>query len=65
MIIVLVVILVLLFVGLLVAACSVHILREYERGVVFRLGRLSDLKGPGVVLLAPLSTGSCASACVP
>ncbi|MGI8904445.1 MAG: slipin family protein [Solirubrobacteraceae bacterium] len=53
MIVVLVVILVLLFVGLLVAASSVHILREYERGVVFRLGRLSDLKGPGLVFLAP------------
>jgi regulator of protease activity HflC (stomatin/prohibitin superfamily) len=53
MIIVLVVILAFLFVGLLLASTSVHILREYERGVVFRLGRLSDLRGPGVVLLAP------------
>ncbi len=53
MIIVLVVLLVLVFVGLVVAANSVHILREYERGVVFRLGRLSALKGPGVVILAP------------
>jgi regulator of protease activity HflC (stomatin/prohibitin superfamily) len=53
MIVVLVVILALLFVGVLLASSSVHILREYERGVVFRLGRLSDLKGPGVVLLAP------------
>jgi regulator of protease activity HflC (stomatin/prohibitin superfamily) len=31
----------------------VRILREYERGVVFRLGRLLDQKGPGVVLLIP------------
>ncbi len=53
MIIVLAVVLVLLFVGLAVAASSVHILREYERAVVFRLGRLSKLQGPGVVLLAP------------
>jgi regulator of protease activity HflC (stomatin/prohibitin superfamily) len=36
-----------------VASSSAHILREYERGVVFRLGRLSELKGPGVVLPAP------------
>ncbi|MEO8966856.1 MAG: slipin family protein [Solirubrobacteraceae bacterium] len=38
---------------MVLAANSVHILREYERAVVFRLGRLSELKGPGVVLLAP------------
>ena len=53
MVIVLVVILMMLLVGLSVAAGSVHILREYERGVVFRLGRLSELRGPGVVVLAP------------
>ncbi|WP_442970239.1 slipin family protein [Rhodococcus sp. UNC363MFTsu5.1] len=32
---------------------SVRILREYERGVVFRLGRVLDSKGPGLVLLVP------------
>jgi regulator of protease activity HflC (stomatin/prohibitin superfamily) len=32
----------------------VRILREYERGVVFRLGRLLDPKGPGVALLIPV-----------
>jgi regulator of protease activity HflC (stomatin/prohibitin superfamily) len=37
-----------------VAAASVRILREYERAVVFRLGRLIGAKGPGVVLLVPL-----------
>jgi regulator of protease activity HflC (stomatin/prohibitin superfamily) len=31
----------------------VRILREYERSVIFRLGRLLDQKGPGVVLLIP------------
>ena len=51
--IVLVVIGVLVAIGLLTAAASVHVLREYERGVVFRLGRLSQLKGPGVILLVP------------
>ena len=40
--------------GLLVAAASVRILREYERGVVFRLGRLLDPKGPGVAFLIPI-----------
>jgi regulator of protease activity HflC (stomatin/prohibitin superfamily) len=44
---------VLLVLGLTLAAASARVLREYERGVVFRLGRLSELKGPGVVLLIP------------
>jgi len=43
----------LLVVGVIVAAASVRILREYERAVVFRLGRLAGTKGPGVVLLIP------------
>lgn len=33
---------------------SLRILREYERGVVFRLGRLTAAKGPGMVFLVPL-----------
>ncbi|HEV3230015.1 MAG TPA: slipin family protein [Solirubrobacteraceae bacterium] len=49
-----VVVLVVVFVaGAIAAAASVRILREYERAVVFRLGRLIGEKGPGVVLLAP------------
>jgi len=39
--------------ALMLAAASVRILREYERGVVFRLGRLLDQKGPGLILLIP------------
>jgi regulator of protease activity HflC (stomatin/prohibitin superfamily) len=35
------------------AAASIRILREYERAVVFRLGRLLGVKGPGLVLLIP------------
>jgi len=35
------------------AGASVRILREYERGVVFRLGRVIEQKGPGMVLLIP------------
>jgi regulator of protease activity HflC (stomatin/prohibitin superfamily) len=48
--IVLVVVLALL---LVVAFSSVRIAREYERGVVFRLGRLIDLRGPGLFLIIP------------
>jgi regulator of protease activity HflC (stomatin/prohibitin superfamily) len=43
----------LVFGGLLLAASSVRVLREYERGVVFRLGRVIEQKGPGLVLLIP------------
>jgi regulator of protease activity HflC (stomatin/prohibitin superfamily) len=35
-------------------AASVRVLREYERAVVFRLGRLRPVRGPGPVLLVPL-----------
>jgi regulator of protease activity HflC (stomatin/prohibitin superfamily) len=35
------------------AAASVRVLREYERAVVFRLGRLMGQRGPGLVLLIP------------
>src|SRR4051794_8077473 len=35
------------------AGASVRVLREYERGVVFRLGRVIDQKGPGLVVLIP------------
>jgi regulator of protease activity HflC (stomatin/prohibitin superfamily) len=35
------------------AAASIRILREYERAVVFRLGRLLGAKGPGLILLIP------------
>ena len=39
---------------LLVLASSIRILREYERGVIFRLGRLIAQKGPGLILLIPI-----------
>ncbi|MDR5709640.1 MAG: slipin family protein [Armatimonadota bacterium] len=38
---------------LLVLPSMVRIVREYERGVVFRLGRLVGAKGPGLILLIP------------
>jgi len=40
--------------GLLVLGNAIRILREYERGVVFRLGRLMAVKGPGLILLIPI-----------
>ncbi len=33
---------------------AVRVLREYERGVIFRLGRLVGAKGPGLIILVPL-----------
>jgi len=37
----------------LLAASSLRILREYERGVVFQLGRFWRVKGPGLIVLIP------------
>ncbi len=39
--------------AIIVIANSVKILREYERGVVFRLGRLVGVRGPGIIWLWP------------
>src|ERR1700749_4107326 len=33
---------------------AARILREYERGVIFRLGKLSGTKGPGLIFLIPV-----------
>ncbi len=38
---------------ILLLASAIRILREYERGVIFRLGRLIGSKGPGLILLIP------------
>ena len=38
----------------IVLASAIRVLREYERGVVFRLGRLIDQKGPGLIFLIPI-----------
>jgi regulator of protease activity HflC (stomatin/prohibitin superfamily) len=39
---------------LILLASAIRILREYERGVIFRLGRLIAQKGPGLILLIPI-----------
>jgi regulator of protease activity HflC (stomatin/prohibitin superfamily) len=41
-------------VALILIGSAVRVLREYERGVVFRLGRLVGARGPGLVLLVPI-----------
>jgi len=33
---------------------AINILNEYERGVIFRLGRVIDYKGPGIIILIPI-----------
>jgi regulator of protease activity HflC (stomatin/prohibitin superfamily) len=43
----------LIFLAVVLLAMSVRILREYERGVVFTLGRFTGVKGPGLILLVP------------
>jgi regulator of protease activity HflC (stomatin/prohibitin superfamily) len=45
---------VLIFFVIIILANAIRILREYERGVVFRLGRLQGVKGPGLILLIPV-----------
>ncbi len=47
----LIVVIVLVF---LILASAVRVLNEYERGVIFRLGRLIGFKGPGLILLIPI-----------
>ncbi len=40
--------------GIYLLSIAIYILREYERGVVFRLGRLIPVKGPGLVIIIPI-----------
>ena len=48
-----IVVLLIIFVAIALAS-GVRILREYERGVIFRLGRLIAQKGPGLIFLIPI-----------
>ena len=48
------VIVVLAILAVIILFSAIKILREYERGVIFRLGRLIALKGPGLILLIPI-----------
>ena len=40
---------------------ALKILNEYERGVIFRLGRIIDHKGPGLIILIPVVDRMCMS----
>lgn len=44
----------LIIVALLLLSSAIRVVREYERGVVFRLGRLIGAKGPGIIFLIPI-----------
>ncbi len=44
----------LIILGFMILASAIRVLREYERGVVFRLGRLVGSRGPGLIVLIPL-----------
>ncbi len=45
---------IIIFLVLIILSNAIRILKEYERGVIFRLGRLIGAKGPGIILLIPL-----------
>jgi regulator of protease activity HflC (stomatin/prohibitin superfamily) len=45
---------VVVFFALFILMNAIRILQEYERGVIFRLGRMIGVKGPGLILLIPL-----------
>ena len=44
----------LIILGAIILSQMIRILREYERGVIFRLGKLLQAKGPGLILLIPI-----------
>ena len=43
-----------IIIALFILANAIRILREYERGIIFRLGRLMGARGPGLILLIPI-----------
>ena len=46
-------VLTIVFLVILVLSSAIRILKEYERGVIFRLGRVIGAKGPGIFLIIP------------
>jgi regulator of protease activity HflC (stomatin/prohibitin superfamily) len=44
---------ILILVILVLLSKAIYVLREYERGVIFRLGRLTGVRGPGFILVIP------------
>jgi regulator of protease activity HflC (stomatin/prohibitin superfamily) len=49
----LILIVVIAFVAIILLAAAIRIVQEYERGVIFRLGRFVGVRGPGFILLIP------------
>jgi regulator of protease activity HflC (stomatin/prohibitin superfamily) len=47
-------VLALIVLGFLLLTSAIKVLREYERGVIFRLGRVIGAKGPGLIFLIPI-----------
>ena len=45
---------IIVFFVIIILSSAIRILREYERGVIFRLGRLIPAKGPGLIFLIPI-----------
>ncbi len=45
---------VIIFLGIMFISSAVKVLNEYERGVIFRLGRVIGSKGPGLIILIPV-----------
>jgi len=45
---------VVVFIGAIFILSGVKILNEYQRGVIFRLGRLTPYRGPGIIYVIPV-----------
>ena len=43
-----------LIILIMILASAIRVLKEYERGVIFRLGRMVGVKGPGLIILIPI-----------
>ena len=54
-----------MFVILAGVVSGVKILKEYQRAVIFRLGRMVAPRGPGITYVIPLIEKWCASICAP
>ncbi|MFC1495473.1 slipin family protein [Thermodesulfobacteriota bacterium] len=45
---------IIIFIVLAFLFSAIKVLREYERGVIFRLGRVINTKGPGIIIVIPV-----------
>ena len=49
--------------GVLILLSGLKVLNEYERAVVFRLGRITPFRGPGIIFVVRSSSAQCGSIC--